>query len=42
LLALKLELKGTSGIDLDNDDEIEELAEMIIRVFFPGRSPKPH
>jgi AcrR family transcriptional regulator len=36
LLALKLELKGTSGIDLDNDEEIDELAEMIIRVFFPG------
>ena len=26
LLALKLELKGTSGIDLDNDEEIDELA----------------
>ncbi len=36
LLALKLELKGTSGIDLDNDDEIDELADLIIRVFFPG------
>jgi AcrR family transcriptional regulator len=39
LLALKLELKGTSGIDLDNDDEIDELADMIIRVFFPGGQP---
>jgi len=38
LLALKLELKGTSGIDLDNDDEIEELASLIIRIFFPGRT----
>ena len=37
LIALKLELKGTSGIDLDNDDEIDELADMIIRVFLPGR-----
>lgn len=36
LVALKLELKGTSGIDLDNDEEVEELAEMIIRVFLPG------
>ena len=36
LLALKLELKGTSNIDLDNDAEIDELANMIIRVFFPG------
>jgi AcrR family transcriptional regulator len=36
LLALKLELKGTSNIDLDCDDQIEELGDMIIRVFFPG------
>ena len=41
LLALKLELKGTSGIDLDNDEEIDELANMIIRVFFPGDKPAP-
>ncbi len=38
LIALKQELKGTSGIDLDNDDEIDELAELIIRVFFPGEA----
>lgn len=38
LIALKQELKGTSGIDLDDDDEIDELAEMIIRVFFPGEA----
>ena len=38
LLALKLELKGTSGIDLDNDDEIDELANLIVRVFFPGEA----
>ncbi len=36
LIALKRELKGTSGIDLDDDEQIEELADMIIRVFFPG------
>lgn len=36
LLALKLEVKGTSDIDLDDDEEIDELASMIIRVFFPG------
>ncbi len=36
LLALKLELKGTSDIDLDCDKQIEELSDMIIRVFFPG------
>ena len=39
LLALKLELKGTSNIDLDNDAEIDELANMIIRVFLPGNMP---
>ena len=39
LLALKLELKGTSNIDLDNDEEIDELANMIIRVFLPGNMP---
>lgn len=36
LLALKVEVKGTSGIDFENDDEADELANMIIRVFFPG------
>ncbi len=36
LIALRHELKGTSGIDLDDDAEVEELANTIIRVFFPG------
>ena len=36
LIALRHELKGTSGIDLNDDAEAEELANMIIRVFFPG------
>ena len=40
LVALKLELKSTSGIDLDSDEEISELADMICRVFFPGELPK--
>ena len=40
LIALKLELKGTSGVDLDDDRDMNELADMIVRVFFPGqRSP---
>ena len=39
LVALKLELRSTSGIDLDCDDQIEELADLIIRVFFPGDQP---
>lgn len=41
LVALKLELKGTSNIDLDCDDQIAELGDLIIRVFFPGDPPKP-
>jgi len=42
LIALKLELKGTSDIDLDCDEQITELGDMIIRVFFPGDQPKPN
>ena len=40
LIALKLELKSTSNIDLDCDDQITELGDLIIRVFFPGEQPK--
>lgn len=40
LIALKLELKSTSNIDLDCDDQIAELGDLIIRVFFPGEQPK--
>jgi AcrR family transcriptional regulator len=40
LIALKLELKSTSNIDLDSDDQIAELGDLIIRVFFPGNQPK--
>ena len=39
LVALGHELKATSGIDLDADGALDELAEMIIRVFFPGDLP---
>jgi AcrR family transcriptional regulator len=41
LIALKLELKETSNIDLDCDEQISELGDLIIRVFFPGDQPKP-
>jgi AcrR family transcriptional regulator len=41
LVALKLELKETSGIDLDCDDQITELGDLIIRVFFPGDQLQP-
>jgi TetR/AcrR family transcriptional regulator len=40
LIALKLELKETSNIDLDCDEQISELGDLIIRVFFPGDQPK--
>lgn len=40
LIALKLELKATSDIDLDSDTQIEELGDMIVRVFFPGEKAK--
>jgi hypothetical protein len=40
LLALKEELKGTSDIDLDSDEEIDKLSEMIIRVFLPGNQAR--
>jgi TetR/AcrR family transcriptional regulator len=40
LLALKLEVLGTSGIDLDDDQRIDELANMIIRVFLPNEAPE--
>lgn len=37
LLALALEIKATSGIDFDDPGELDELADMIIRCFLPGR-----
>jgi len=40
LIALKLELKQTSDIDLDCDQQIAELGDLIIRVFFPGDQPR--
>ena len=40
LIALKLELKETSNIDLDCDKQIAELGDLLIRVFFPGDQPK--
>ena len=36
LVALGNELKETSGIDLDSDGALDELADMIVQVFFPG------
>jgi AcrR family transcriptional regulator len=36
LLALSEEIKGTSNIDFDSDERLDELADMIIRCFLPG------
>jgi AcrR family transcriptional regulator len=36
LLALSEEIKGTSNIDFDSDEKLDELADMIIRCFLPG------
>jgi len=40
LLALALEIQGTTGVDLEHDSQRDALADMIIRVFFPG-DPSP-
>ncbi len=39
LLALGNELKGSSGIDINDPETLDEIAEMIIRVFLPGDMP---
>ena len=36
LLALSLELKGTSGLDLEQPGQLDTLADMIVSVFLPG------
>ena len=36
LLALSEEIKGTSNIDFDSEDNLDELADMIVRCFLPG------
>jgi len=42
LLALSEEIKGTSNIDLDSKDALDELADMIIRCFLPGSGAARH
>jgi AcrR family transcriptional regulator len=39
LLALGNELKGSSGIDIDDPDTLDEISDMIIRLFLPGDMP---
>lgn len=36
LLALSTELKGSSGLDLDDPKKVDMLAEMIINIYLPG------
>ena len=42
LLALAVEIKGTSNIDLNSDAALDELADMIIRCFLPGDERPRH
>lgn len=39
LLALSLEMKGSSNIDFNTPDSLDALADMIVRVFLPGDMP---
>ncbi len=39
LLALGNELKASSGIDIDDPKTLNEISEMIVRVFLPGKMP---
>lgn len=41
LIALALELKGTSGIDLTTAENLDQLADLIVHVFLPGE-PAAH
>jgi TetR/AcrR family transcriptional regulator len=42
LLALSAEIRGTSDIDLDSHDALDELADMIISCFLPGDGAVRH
>jgi AcrR family transcriptional regulator len=36
LIALALELKNTSGLEIDKTDHLDDLAELVVRIFLPG------
>lgn len=38
LIALALELRTTSGIDIEDPAKLDELADLIVRVFLPGNT----
>lgn len=39
LLALALEIRGTTDVDLELEEHLNDLADMIVRVFLPGNLP---
>ncbi len=41
LLALGNELRESSGIDVESDETLDEIADMIVRVFLPGEVSEP-
>lgn len=41
LLALGNELKASSGIDVDDDETLDEIAAMIVNLFLPGEARQP-
>ena len=41
LLALGNELRSSSGIDIESDETLDDIADMIVRIFLPGESPQP-
>jgi AcrR family transcriptional regulator len=41
LLALANELKASSGIDVESDEALDEIADMIVKVFLPGEFRQP-
>ena len=41
LLALGNELKQSSGIDVDRNETLDEIAEMVVEVFLPGEPQPP-
>lgn len=42
VLALNIELRGSSGLDLSDPDKIEMLADMIVNIFLPGNLAPAH
>lgn len=38
LLAISLEMRGTSGFDITTEESLDHLSDMIVRVFLPGIS----